>query len=83
MFENSINTILSCAIITMITGSIGSGSGGPNFMFCPRAQYELVTPLSIKYRGGMLWNKLPYTLRLYSSRAYFKMKVKIFLTYDK
>ena len=27
---------------------------------------------SIKYRGGMLWNKLPYTLRLYSSRPYFK-----------
>ena len=32
---------------------------------------------SIKYRGGMLWNKLPYTLRLYSSRAYFKRKVKL------
>ena len=50
MFENSINTILFCAITTMITRWIasetrGGGSGGPNFMFCPRAQCELVRPL--------------------------------------
>ena len=36
----------------------------------------------IKYKGCMLWNKLPSMLRLYSNKTYFKRKVKIFLTYD-
>ena len=46
MFQNLTKTILSCAITTIITGRIASETrGGPNFMFCPRAQCELVTPL--------------------------------------
>ena len=36
----------------------------------------------IKYKGCMLWSKLPSVLRLYSSKNYFKKKVKIFLTYN-